>query len=169
MKKGLGIIMAGLAMLAVLGSALPAQGFVAYQPDEQIRFAGSTWVGNDVISDGGSQTMYDGLGAGDSVLFELGVENEGAFNDTYFVSGCGSAGHLKVKYFAGASNLTGQVVSGTLESATIMPGDFQSGLFLRVKATAKADPGDKLLCPVTMFSSNDGSAYDTVRVRVKVF
>jgi len=162
--KRTGVSIVAVAIVAVL--AAPAQAAAPYQPDAMINPAMVGWVGQDIIgTSGADQAAWLGVSSGGVVDFEIAVQNDGIFADSFTFLGCGSKRGYKVRYILAGENVTGQVRSGTLSSIVFSPGGVGGGLHVRIKATA--DARIKMVCDIVVSSANSGSN-DTVRAAVAI-
>jgi hypothetical protein len=141
-----------------------AASFRFRQPDLLITTT-SSYIGNDIYNTTGKgQTKSLTVHRTQTGTFTVEFVNDGLATDTYKVKGPGSSGAFSVKYFAGATDVTAQVVAGTY-SLTMAPPDFRY-LTIKVTVGAGATVGSFKSFLLTATSQGGGLAKDAVKAKV---
>jgi hypothetical protein len=139
-----------------------------YQPDALLKSSTATvFIGGNVYGSAASQSVSETVArAGQSAVSEVRVQNDGNRNDRFAVKG--SAGNRKftVAYFAGAKNITKQVLNGSYTTPSLAPGaEFR--LRVKVTRTGKAQRGDVRTVMLTASSVHGPTKHDSVAAIVR--
>jgi sugar lactone lactonase YvrE len=141
------------------------------QPDGAVRVQGvPPLVGNDIYGPPDGQTVTATKARGQTVTFDVRIQNDGAEPDSFELAGTPSIPATKATYLRGASgstNITSAVVAGTYVTPELAPGAAHT-VRLQVKVQAGAVSGSIKPYYVTATSVDDGTTTDTIRARVKV-
>jgi hypothetical protein len=106
------------------------------QPDERIAIGQGAPVGDDRYNTSGiGQEKTVKTAAGTTVMFTIGVQNDGFSPDSLVIRGGGSVSGFTVRYLSGATDVTAGVVAGTFTFANVSPGS-------RKKLTLKITVGN---------------------------
>jgi hypothetical protein len=144
--------------------------YVLSRPDALIGTSAASQIGGGVYNtDGTGQTKSGQAETFDLVTFFVTGQNDGPAAEPMKVKGCGSSIGWGVKYLAGtagSTDITTQVVAGTYSLGSLAPGGSKS---LRVQILHKngAQIGSFKSCLITVRSSTETTARDTVKARVK--
>ena len=88
----------------------------------------------------------------------LEIQNDGTENDSFVLTAGAGNQKVRIKYFAGTTDVTSQIVTGTFQTATLAPNGV---FFLQMKLTGKgANPGLLNNVLVKVVSATDASAVD---------
>ncbi|MEX0832283.1 MAG: hypothetical protein WD276_00180 [Actinomycetota bacterium] len=141
------------------------------QPDASIRrgVTGDYKGEGDHNTTGVGQRARARVKAGNSVMFQMKYENTSdRAPDTYFIHGCAGSRKFKVTYFSEGGNVTEDVVEGDYIPPGVGTEQTRDDFFIKIKAKAKADPGNVKNCGVTVTSKGTPDNADAVIARVKV-
>ena len=128
------------------------------QPDAMIRTVGTTdYLGNDIYgTTGEDQTVTKASAVGAVTAFDVLVENDGAWNDSFTLSGTPGNSAWTVQYFlvqgATETDITPAVVQGTYTTALLEMGESAQ---VRIKVTQAAGADDDF--PVTLLATSKSS------------
>src|SRR5829696_22395 len=140
-----------------------------YRPDGQVRLStAASYVGNNVYNaTGTNQTASVTTAAGTSRTFMVNVQNDGAVSDSYVLRGPGNSTGFTVRYFAGTTDITSAVVTGTYPLSGVAAGAART-ISMQVTVGAAAAAGSVKSSLITAASTNSGIAVDAVRTVVTV-
>jgi len=131
--------------------------------------------GGPVLGDG----IYNATGAGQSALrtvpfgpgqratFTVTVQNDGSAVDRFIINGQGDSPGITVRYAAGPTDITSQVVAGTYRTGWVGR-EGAVVITLRITLTAAAGPGQSFGRSIASRSASDTAVVDLVRARVTV-
>ncbi len=138
------------------------------QPDATIAVGMGNAVGNNVYNTNASkQTVNADAGRGSTKSFTIKIANDGFVTDGMKVKGAESGNGFTISYFAGATNVTSEVVAGTYTLAAIAPGQARQ-LTLKVKVGSSVAIGATKAVLVKATSTGLGKPADAVKAVVKV-
>jgi hypothetical protein len=126
--------------------------------------------GEDVYGDASGQSVTASKRRGQTVVFDVKVQNDGSAPDAFRIDGDASIAAMKVVYvkgLSGSSQITLPVVNGTYVTPELEPGAATT-IRLKVKVQSSAKVGSTKPFYVTATSVTDGTTTDTVRAQVKV-
>jgi hypothetical protein len=141
---------------------------VDYRPSLIIRLASeSTYTGSSIYNaTAAGQAVTGPTPQGGTQQFVIRMQNRGSVADTYHVAGQGNRAGFTVHYYAGTTDVTSQMMAGTLVKA-VPPGgtvDYR----LVVSAAKTATLGSTASWLVTATSTHDPTRLDAVKAVVKV-
>ncbi len=155
-----------LAALFTVVAAAPASADVLQQPDLQVRKSGGSYLGNNVYNlDGAGQTIATKLKRKKTKTFEIQVHNDGVLPDTVQLAALPTFPGYKVKYFAGAVDITAALLAGTYETPQLLPLALNNHV-IRVDVRAQRSAFLPLTIAVTGFSVLLSADIDLVRVNI---
>ena len=138
-----------------------------HQPDGLIsKTLAGKYVGDGVYNATGiKQTRTITTARGSRVSFYARVENDGRVGDSYWLNGTSSSSGYGVRYFAGSTDITTEVTTGTYGALVEVAGNLGIRVQVRVKATA-AELSSKIVRLTA--SSAGGGTLDTVKAVVAI-
>jgi hypothetical protein len=152
-----------------VSSCLPPVG--GAQPDAAVRVHDTAPIfGEDVYGDASGQTVTKNAARGQTVVFDVKVQNDGSAPDSFRLDGDASIAAMKVTYvkgLSGSSQITVPVVNGTYVTPVLEPGAATT-IRLKVTVQSSAKVGSTKPFYVTATSVADGTTTDTVRAQVTV-
>lgn len=134
------------------------------KPDGRIKKGSGTLVGNNIYNTTGlNQTRQGSAAIGSTITFTVSIQNDGTTSGKFKVAATGTASaNYQVKYFRGTTDITGAVVAGTYQTATVGVGN-AFAIKAKVKVLAGATVGSSTTRLVTITSVADGSKVDAVK------
>lgn len=142
----------------------------AFLPDARIT-RGNDEAGDDVYNTTAEdQTLAVRATRGETKVFRIDLENEGADPDAFTVQGPGDARGFRVRYYEqilGGPDTTERVVDGTYETPGIPSGGTRT-LWLRIRVKRPAKPDSKRSWRVLATSVGDPARRDAVKAQIKV-
>ena len=125
------------------------------------------YVGNDVYnSDATNQELSEHRAVGGRVTFYISIQNDGPQTDSFTVLRTGGfVDGYKVRFFDGATDVTGRVVAGTYTTPALTTGQAHR-LRVTVKVLPGATPGSSVTRLVTVTSVTNPDTHDAVRFTV---
>jgi hypothetical protein len=162
---------AGTTATVFGGSTLNGFGasFKIRQPDGRIAVGSGTSVGNNTYNTtGAGQAKATNTAPGGTATFSMVWENDGFATDSFLLTGPGSGSGFTVTYLRGTTNVTSQVVAGTLTFSGVAPGATRS-LKLKVTVGHAVSSGTTRSWLVTAASEGiSPPVRDAVKATVKV-
>jgi hypothetical protein len=134
------------------------------QPDASIAGTSSgTGVGNNVYSSTGAGEKREvTVHRGHQDTSYVRIQNDGLVAASFSVKGLGGANGITAHWFAGSTNVTAQVQSGTYTTPTIAP---RAHVVLRLEVHASQSSANSATI-LTVVHSTSGTAPDAVRLAV---
>ncbi|RNM16271.1 hypothetical protein [Nocardioides pocheonensis] len=134
------------------------------QPDGLIRKPHHPYVGNNIYNTTGrGQTVRSKVHRGDWQKFTVRIYNDGNTRTTFTAQGLSSTSKVRVKYFAGATNVTTAMKSTQGLSFSLAPGQYKQ-IKVKMKITRSAHVGVHKFAKVLTTSSSSGvNKQDAVR------
>jgi hypothetical protein len=135
------------------------------RPDGRIRLGAGAFVGNDVYGTTGTGQGRTGSAArGQSISFDISIQNDGTSSDRIKVKATGTAATgYTVRYLRGTTDITAAVVAGTYKTPLLAP----SATYLitaTVDVKSGAAAGSKVTRLVTLSSVGDSARKDAVKL-----
>lgn len=138
-----------------------------YQPDLWARRLDGPWRGQDHYGSATGQTVTFTMGKAGAVRSaQLIVENDGTLSDRVQVRGTSSTRAWRARWFHGSTDVTRQVVSGSLRTPRLEPGQRYS-LRVVVRRTRAAGAGAHRTFTVTAVSAGNQARTDRAAVTVQ--
>jgi len=169
-----------VAASVLVGLPVNAANEAVYQPDGRIGLpchpeledCQVEWHGNDLynttaVEQKAAYADYPNFYDVATTTFKIRVENDGNRSDRFRVSASGVTAGYRVRFFAGTTDITVAIKTGTFRTPSLAPGDS----YLIKAKTKPVDPhdGDATKRLVTVSSVGDPSKQDAVKlVRVYV-
>lgn len=140
-RHGARVAFAAATLVAVVGIAgsTASAGPPQVRPDLGIKFPGESLIGNDQYFPGTSQILDASVTVGDTEIVKVKVQNDGSFPGPIVLSGEASDEFVKLRYFAGTTNISGEVKSSDYSTPVLLPGQ---SVKIRIEATARASNSD---------------------------
>jgi hypothetical protein len=142
---------------------------VIRQPDGRIRLGNSgPFVGDDIYDASGLGQRKTGSAApGQTITFEVSVQNDGTGVDTFKVKATGTAvTGYRVRYLDGITDVTPDVLAGSYRTPLLAVGASHS-LRVTVKVRPSAAVGSSVRRLVTITSGADPTKRDAVKLKVE--
>lgn len=139
-----------------------------YQPDTLIkRSAGTAFIGGNIYGSTARQRVSESIAhSGKSAVSDIRVQNDGNRTDRFTVKGTAGTRKFTVAYFAGAKNVTKQVLKGTYTTPSLAPAA-EVRLRVTVTRTGKASHGDVRTVTLTAASVHSRAKHDSVAAVVR--
>lgn len=168
MRRVVVLIVVIAAAMAI--SVSSTQATTPQQPDASIRRGNGAYKGEGMINTTGQGQRARGrVKVGNSVTFQMKYMNTSDRSpDAYFIHGCPGSRKFKVTYFSVGMNVTEDVVQGDYIPPGVGTEQSRDDFFIKIKAKAKAEPGNVKNCGVTTTSKGTPDNQDAVIARVRV-
>ncbi len=137
-----------------------APAIVPALPDMLIRIAGETsYTGDDIYNTtGAGQTKSQSVGMGETAIYELQLENDGVFADTFTITGPAGGTGWTVTYYnahTGGTDITAAVTGAGWTTPSIAPG---SSIDLRVEMSPDGSAPNGVAEDVLVTATSDSYA-----------
>lgn len=140
-----------------------------WRPDTMIRTKGaSAYAGNNIYnSTATNQSVGTHTHRGASATFYVKVQNDGTQADSFKLKGAGSPAGFTARYYAGTTNITSAVTSGTYTLTNVAPGAMR---YVRLVITVQSSAAINALRSwlVIATSTHDTTRKDAVKAQVRV-
>ena len=136
----------------------------SYRPDALVKGPAGDFVGEDVYGDEGQQTVRGKLSRRRGVQLSVRVENDGNISDVFRITEEEAGKRLRVKYFFGGKDVTGEVRGSGFLTGDVAPGEAVE-LRVEIKGPKKGRAGKRVRLAVISGSKKDLG--DVVGVKLK--
>jgi Arylsulfotransferase (ASST) len=133
------------------------------RPDARVRSASGAWVGDDVYGGWSDQQVAVRLAQHGAVRTQVSLQNDGVAADHLLVTGTAGNRHFTVRYLHDGTDVTSQVLAGTLHTGRLDPGASYH-LTMVTARTSHSSTGDVRTFKVQATSRAPSARHDTVAV-----